>query len=689
MLCLAKRRFYLKERSDLNAKKIKFTLTGVPNVGKSTLFNTLTGARVHTGNWSGKTVSTSVGQFSFGGVDYTVEDLPGAYSLAPRSEEEAVALEALTFTDYDVCVIVCDESRFYSNFNFLLQALDAVKSAVVCLNFCESAEREGVKINADLLSKKLGVEVVRVNARKKRSLQMLLSAVRKAACSKGRAPACTYAAELEESLGKISEFAEKFNTLPINTRIIALQALLGNRDAAEKFCNVCDLRQTEKSEFLNIIYQESKRLFEKGFSGDVLCEMAADAVCLRAEKIYGEIAVSSDAPRRLGVADRILTGKFSAYPAMLLFLGVVLLITVKLSSYPSEWLGRLFDFLIFHIRDAFIKVGVPAFLTGVICDGALGTLFTVTAVMLPPMAIFFPFFTLLEDSGYLPRVAYNLDRPFAACGACGKQSLTMCMGLGCNAVGVTGARIIDTKRERLLAIVTNSFVPCNGRFPMLIVISATFFAASGLGGAGVILLAVIAAFFVTFAVTFALSHTILKGDGGFFTIELPPYRKPDFFKVLVRSIFDRTLKILGRAAAVAIPAGMIIWCLSNIELGGVAPIYAVVDFLDPPGRLMGLDGVMLTSFILGLPANETVLPIALSLYGTLGSTPQILAAAGWTVKTAVCAMAFTLFHFPCSTTIMTIKKETGSLGWTALAVILPTAVGFIVCTALNAVMSLI
>lgn len=310
------------------------------------------------------------------------------------------------------------------------------------------------------------------------------------------------------------------------------------------------------------------------------------------------------------------------------------------------------------------------------------------------MAIFFPMFALLEDFGYLPRVAFNLDRCFKRCHACGKQALTMCMGFGCNAAGVVGCRIIDSPRERLIAILTNNFVPCNGRLPVLISIITMFFVSSLNGWqssllcalllSGMILMGVV----MTLLISKLLSMTILKGIPSSFTLELPPYRKPQVGKVIVRSMLDKTLFVLGRAVLFAVPAGFVLWLMTNITVGGVSLLIHCASFLDPFARVLGMDGVILLAFILGLPANEIVMPIILMAYLAKGSLTKmddilairgILTANGWTWVTAVSTMLFSLFHWPCSTTCMTIKKETQSFKWMAVGIAVPTLVGIIVC----------
>ena len=346
----------------------------------------------------------------------------------------------------------------------------------------------------------------------------------------------------------------------------------------------------------------------------------------------------------------------------------------------------------------------PPWLTGFLVDGIWRVLSAVVAVMLPPMAIFFPLFTLLEDVGYLPRIAYNLDRPFCRCNACGKQALTMCMGFGCNAAGVVGCRIIDSPRERLLAILTNAFVPCNGRFPTLIAVLSIFFVGT-LGGllgslsvALLLTLLILLGVLFTFLVTWGLSRTLLVGTPSSFTLELPPYRRPQVGRILVRSVFDRTLFVLGRAVAVAAPAGAVLYLLAHITVGDQSLLSHVAAFLDPLGRVLGLDGAILLGFILGFPANEIVLPITLMIYtaGTtlpaLGGFAEIgalLTANGWGITTALCFLVFMLLHWPCSTTVLSIRRETGSWRWTAVAMALPTAVGAALCLVINALSHLL
>lgn len=406
------------------------------------------------------------------------------------------------------------------------------------------------------------------------------------------------------------------------------------------------------------------------------CHRRAAKLCALAVQKRGERT-----NRQLQV-DRLLTGRLVGVPVMLLLLGLVFFLTLKGANYPSAMLEKGFDALGLWLRRGLDALSLPPFLTGVLMDGVYETTATVVSVMLPPMAIFFPLFTLLEDLGYLPRVAFDLDKCFARCHACGKQALTVCMGFGCNAVGVTGCRIIDSKRERLVAILTNSVTPCNGRFPALLALCTVFFG-GGLLSAGLMVGLIAFSLMMTLGLSWLLSRTVLKGQPSAYTLELPPFRKPQVGKVIVRSLLDRTLRILLRAVTVAAPCGLIIYLLGHLPANGPSLLSSLIRLLDPAGRFFGLDGAILSGFLLGLPANEIVLPLTLMGYGATGELGPALIAAGWTKITAVCFMGFSLLHFPCSTTLLTIKKETGSWGWALLAAVLPTVFGLLFCLGLR------
>lgn len=401
--------------------------------------------------------------------------------------------------------------------------------------------------------------------------------------------------------------------------------------------------------------------------------------------------------------DKIVTSKTWGFPIMFLILGVVLWITIIGSNYPSAMLGDLLlDTIHPALRDFASIIHMPWWLSGFLFDGVYLATAWVIAVMLPPMAIFFPLFTLLEDFGYLPRVAFNLDYLFKKAGAHGKQALTMSMGFGCNAAGVVATRIIDSPRERLIAIITNNFSLCNGRWPTQILIATIFVGAivpeslSGLASVGAVIgIAVLGMAFMFFS-SWALSKTVLKGQVSTFNLELPPYRPPRFWKTLYTSLIDRTLIVLWRAIVFAAPAGAVIWLISNISITDHSIAYWMIHGLDGFGWLLGLNGVILVAYIVAIPANEIVIPTILMLtvlvtgfaggsgagvmfeLDSANATGDILRAGGWTLLTAVNLMLFSLLHNPCSTTIYTIYKETNSVKWTTIASILPVIMGFIV-----------
>ncbi len=674
-------------------------LAGNPNVGKSTVFNALTGQNQHTGNWPGKTVSGARGEYKTGKYRYTLVDTPGTYSLFAHSAEEEVARDYICFGGADVTVVVCDATCLERNLNLVLQITEFSEKTVVCVNLMDEAKRKHIDIDLDALSARLGVPVVGASARRKSTLCELLSAVDRAAerSDADRPYRVRYPDAIEDAIAPIASKMTDFGIVPARSRSYALKLIGGNEDFKRQIDTVlCTAAPTHQAELSEAIACARNQLLEAGITPENFDDILVSSLVSAAEEIARDaIRVKEDRSQsRDRKIDRVVTGRIWAYPLMLFLLAGIFWITTEGANYPSELLADGLFWVQERLSDLFVLIGAPEWLHGMLVLGAYRVLAFVVSVMLPPMAIFFPLFTLLEDSGYLPRIAYNLDKPFKCCRACGKQALTMCMGFGCNAVGVTGCRIIDSPRERLLAILTNTFVPCNGRFPTLIALISMFFAfrvtgwgssvISSLGLTAVILLGV----GMTFLVTRLLSSTVLRGVPSSFTIELPPYRRPDFGRVIIRSVFDRTLFVLGRAAAVAAPAGMILWILANVQIGGVTLISYCSDFLDPFAGLMGLDGVILMAFILGFPANEIVLPIILMAYmaqGTLGASldmetmRNLLVGHGWSTLTALNTMLFSLMHWPCSATLLTIKKETGSIRWTLLAAAIPTVCGMVIC----------
>lgn len=673
-------------------------LGGNPNVGKSTVFNHLTGLNQHTGNWPGKTVVNARGTYSYKDQDFTLVDLPGTYSLMVNSVEEEIARDFICFSNPDVTVIVVDATCLERNLNLVLQTLEITPKTIVCVNLMDEAKIKNIFIDLERLSRELGVPVVGTSAIAGKGLDDLMDLVYHMSFHKitSHPVEIKYDKAIEESIFEIEKLLNPILQNKMNSRWLTLKLLDGEETLLSSINQYLNINLNENSKLMDQVYKSRNFLYEKGIDSDGFRDQIVTKLVSISEDISKKVVSFKDEnynnfDRKV---DKYLTSKKFGIPIMIILLSMIFWITISGANLPSDLLAKGFFWFEDKLTLLFSWLGSPDWVHGVLVLGIYRTLAWVVSVMLPPMAIFFPLFTLLEDLGYLPRVAFNLDNFFKKSSACGKQALTMCMGFGCNAAGVIGCRIIGSPRERLIAIITNNFVPCNGRFPILIAVITMFFTGmfikpfqsivSALILTGVILLGV----FMTLVVSKLLSKTILKGIPSTFTLELPPYRKPQIGQVIVRSIFDRTLFVLGRAVIVAAPAGLIIWIMANIHVGDFSILTHSANFLDPFGQLLGLDGYILMAFILGFPANEIVIPIIIMSYLSAGSMLEfdslsqlkvLLLDNGWTWVTGVSLMLFGLFHWPCATTCLTIQKETSSWKWTAISFLLPTLVGILVC----------
>ncbi|MBK7093708.1 MAG: ferrous iron transport protein B [Saprospiraceae bacterium] len=678
-------------------------LAGNPNTGKSTVFNNLTGLRQHTGNWPGKTVARAEGAFALNDKKYKMVDLPGTYSLLSISADETVSRDFLLFDDPDVTVVVIDSTRLERNLNLTLQILEITEKVVVCLNLTDEALRNGMEINDRYLSKLLGVPVIKASARQGEGLQELLQNIEDVASGKYicKPHRLVYNDKLEKAVGQLVPLITDLLEDIKSPRWLALRLLEGDQSIID-YIRKTNSDENKKAEIISLSNQLRWELGDN-FHDDLMKIIFGNAKriadnCLTVNEVKKPFRFDRD-------LDRIVTSRIWGFPIMLGLLALVFWLTIIGANYPSSLLASL----LVDQGHPFLKgladnVGFPWWLSGILIDGAYLAMAWVISVMLPPMAIFFPLFTLLEDFGYLPRVAFNMDKLYQVAGAHGKQALTMSMGFGCNAAGVVATRIIDSPRERLIAIITNNFSLCNGRWPTQILIATLFIGvlvpvqyAGLVAGVAVIGIAVLG-IFLSLVVSWLLSRTVLQGANSAFSLELPPYRPPRIWQTFVTSFYDRTLIVLWRAVVFAVPAGVVIWLVANIKMADLSLASHFINFADPLALFFGLNGIIILAYIIAIPANEIVIPTVLMLtvlhFGLTGigsgsgvmfetdsiqATGQVLKAGGWTTLTAINLMLFSLLHNPCSTTIYTIYKETKSIKWTTLATFLPIVMGLIVC----------
>jgi len=679
-------------------------IAGNPNTGKSTVFNQLTGLNQHVGNWPGKTVARAEGTLVYEGTSYKLIDLPGTYSLLSNAPDEEIARNFILFGHPEVVVLVVDSTCLERNLNLVLQVQEISDRVIICLNLMDEAARKGIEIDVKQLSDDLNVPVIPTIANRGEGLEELVKTIARVASKKIDLLPYKFSLdpEIVKAIDKLSPHLESLiEDLP-NTRWVTLFLLEGDNQIwkaleSGELARRAHLKQTPdkpRREELVILFNKMKEI--SAAIQEPIHDIVVKSIYADAEDIASRTIIQTSKPSKKDVdtkIDEIITSKKYGFPIMALFLVGIFWITIVGANVPSQLLADSLFWIEDRLAYTFQSLGSPSWIEGIIVHGVFRGMSWVISVMLPPMAIFFPLFTILEDVGFLPRIAFNLDRVFKWAGANGKQAITMSMGFGCNAAGVISCRSISSPRERLIGIITNNFVPCNGRWPTLIlmatILSSTVYDDNSSFLAAIFLATItLVGIAATFIVSAILSKTLLQGESSFFTLEMPPYRRPEILHVLYSSFIDRTAKVLIRAVIVAAPAGGIIWILGNIYFKGGTLMMGLANWLSPFGKSIGMDGMILLAFIIALPANEIVIPTIIMGYTGASVMTEIheivelqnlFVSQGFTIVTAICLMLFSVLHFPCGTTTYTIWKETKSVKWTLLSNLLPLIVSLITC----------